>query len=130
MKKKLFILFFLLCDAASAEGILPSWMRRNDGYEDPRRNGNVAPKTTENSKPANQNFYELKKPSNIKELINIIENIDINDEMNYSFDVKKTKNMLIINEKNIKDVLAEGAKQFEQQTGRQMTYGEMREMYG
>jgi len=44
--------------------------------------------------------------------------------------MEKTKNMLIINEKNIKDVLADGAKQFEQQTGRQMTYGEMREMYG
>jgi hypothetical protein len=35
-----------------------------------------------------------------------------------------------ITEKNIKDVLAEGAKQFQEQTGRQMTYGEMREMYG
>ena len=61
MKKKIFILYFLLCDAATAEGILPSWMRRSDGYEDPRRNGSVAPKTTENSKPANQNFYESKK---------------------------------------------------------------------
>jgi hypothetical protein len=47
--------------------------------------------------------------------------------------MEKSKNMLIsgnITEKNIKDVLSEGAKQFEQQTGRQMTYGEMREMYG
>jgi hypothetical protein len=47
--------------------------------------------------------------------------------------MEKSKNMLIsgnITEKNIKDVLAEGAKQFQEQTGRQMTYGEMREMYG
>lgn len=47
--------------------------------------------------------------------------------------MEKSKNMLVsgtITEKNIKDILSEGAKQFEQQTGRQMTYGEMREMYG
>lgn len=47
--------------------------------------------------------------------------------------MEKAKNILlsgIITEKNIKEVLAEGAKQFEQQTGREMTYGEMREMYG
>jgi hypothetical protein len=47
--------------------------------------------------------------------------------------MEKTKNILMsgnITENKIKDVLNEGAKQFEQQTGRQMTYGEMREMYG
>jgi hypothetical protein len=46
---------------------------------------------------------------------------------------QKTKNILLsgnITEQKIKDVLNEGAKQFEEQTGRQMTYGEMREMYG
>jgi len=45
----------------------------------------------------------------------------------------KTTDMLSsgnITEKKITDILKEGAKQFEQQTGRQMTYGEMREMYG
>jgi hypothetical protein len=47
--------------------------------------------------------------------------------------MEKAKNMLIsgnITEKKIMDVLNEGAKQFQEQTGRQMTYGEMREMYG
>lgn len=44
--------------------------------------------------------------------------------------MEKAKNMLIITEKNIKEILTEGAKQFEQQTGREMSYGEMREMYG
>lgn len=47
--------------------------------------------------------------------------------------IEKSKNMLVsgnITEKNIKEILTEGAKQFEEQTGRHMTYGEMREMYG
>jgi hypothetical protein len=47
--------------------------------------------------------------------------------------MEKAKNILKsgnMTEKKIKDVLAEGAKQFEEQTGRKMTYGEMREMYG
>ena len=47
--------------------------------------------------------------------------------------MEKTKNILLpgnITEQKIKDVLNEGAKQFEEQTGRKMTYGEMREMYG
>lgn len=46
---------------------------------------------------------------------------------------QKTKNILLsgnITEKNIKEILNEGKKQFEEQTGRQMTYSEMREMYG
>ena len=45
----------------------------------------------------------------------------------------KTTNMVLsgnITEKNIKDVLSDGAKKFEEETGRKMTYGEMREMYG
>ena len=45
----------------------------------------------------------------------------------------KTTDMLLsgnITEKNIKDVLSDGAKKFEEETGRKMTYGEMREMYG
>jgi hypothetical protein len=47
--------------------------------------------------------------------------------------IKKSKIMYAtdtINEKNITDALASGAKQFEQQTGRPMTYSEMREMFG
>ena len=47
--------------------------------------------------------------------------------------MKNAKNMLVsgnITEKNIKDVLSEGAKKFEEETGRKMTYCEMREMYG
>ncbi len=47
--------------------------------------------------------------------------------------MKKTKNMLVsgdITEKKINDILNEGAKKFEEETGRKMTYGEMREMYG
>ena len=45
----------------------------------------------------------------------------------------KTTNMVLsgnITEKNIKEILSDGAKQFEEQTGRKMTYGEMRELYG
>lgn len=45
----------------------------------------------------------------------------------------KTTDMLLsgnITEKKIKEILTEGANKFEQQTGRPMTYGEMREMYG
>ena len=45
----------------------------------------------------------------------------------------KTTNMVLsgnITEKKIKDILSDGAKQFEEQTGRKMTYGEMRELYG
>lgn len=47
--------------------------------------------------------------------------------------MKKTKNMLVsgdITEKKINDILSEGAKKFEEETGRKMTYGEMRDMYG
>jgi len=47
--------------------------------------------------------------------------------------MKKTKNVLVsgdITEKKINDILNEGAKKFEEETGRKMTYGEMREMYG
>ncbi len=40
----------MLFSTASAEGILPSWMRRNDGNEDPRRSGYVTPKSSEGSK--------------------------------------------------------------------------------
>ena len=46
---------------------------------------------------------------------------------------EKTKNILLsgnITEKKITDILNEGAKKFEEETGRKMTYGEMREMYG
>ena len=47
--------------------------------------------------------------------------------------MEKTKNMLVsgsITDKNINNILNEGAKRFEEETGRKMTYGEMREMYG
>ena len=47
--------------------------------------------------------------------------------------MKKTKNVLVsgdITEKKIIDILNEGAKKFEEETGRKMTYGEMRDMYG
>lgn len=47
--------------------------------------------------------------------------------------MEKAKNMLTsgnMTEKKIKDILNECAKRFEEQTGRPMTYGEMREMYG
>jgi len=47
--------------------------------------------------------------------------------------MEKTKTILLsgnITEKKIMDVLNEGAKQFQEETGRKMTYGEMREMYG
>ena len=67
-----------------------------------------------------------KKPFTEEELTKIKNKLEIEG-------MEKSKNMLIsgnITEKNIKDILADGAKQFEEQTGRQMTYGEMREMYG
>ena len=67
------------------------------------------------------------KKSVTEEELNKIKNKLENEGM------EKSKNMLVsgtITETNIKDILTEGAKQFEQQTGRQMTYGEMREMYG
>ncbi len=47
--------------------------------------------------------------------------------------MKKTKELVMTNsvtEKNITSILKEGEKQFIKETGRQMTYGEMREMYG
>ena len=47
--------------------------------------------------------------------------------------MEKAKNMLKsgnMTEKKIMDILNEGGKKFEEQTGRKMTYGEMREMYG
>ena len=67
------------------------------------------------------------KKSVTEEELNKIKNKLENEGM------EKSKNMLVsgtITETNIKDILTEGAKQFEQQTGRKMTYGEMREMYG
>ena len=67
------------------------------------------------------------KKSVTEEELNKIKNKLENEGM------EKSKNMLVsgtITETNIKDILTEGAKQFEQQTGRQMTYGELREMYG
>jgi hypothetical protein len=45
----------------------------------------------------------------------------------------KTTDILLsgnVTEKKIKDVLTDGMKKFEEETGRKMTYGEMREMYG
>ena len=45
----------------------------------------------------------------------------------------KTTDILLsgnVTEKKIKDVLTDGMKKFEEYTGRKMTYGEMREMYG
>ena len=45
----------------------------------------------------------------------------------------KTTDILLsgnVTEKKIKDVLTDGMKKFEEDTGRNMTYGEMREMYG
>jgi hypothetical protein len=45
----------------------------------------------------------------------------------------KTTDILLsgnVTEKKIKDVLTDGMKKFEEDTGRKMTYGEMREMYG
>lgn len=45
----------------------------------------------------------------------------------------KTTDILLsgnVTEKKIKDVLTDGIKKFEEETGRKMTYGEMREMYG
>ncbi len=46
---------------------------------------------------------------------------------------RKTTDILLsgnVTEKKIKDVLTDGMKKFEEDTGRKMTYGEMREMYG
>ena len=46
---------------------------------------------------------------------------------------RKTTDILLsgnVTEKKIKDVLTDGIKKFEEETGRKMTYGEMREMYG
>jgi len=46
---------------------------------------------------------------------------------------RKTTDILLsgnVTEKKIKDVLTDGMKKFEEETGRKMTYGEMREMYG
>ena len=46
---------------------------------------------------------------------------------------RKTTDILLsgnLTEKKIKDVLTDGIKKFEEETGRKMTYGEMREMYG
>lgn len=60
MRRALFFAWgLLLFGAVSAEGILPSWMRRNDGHEDPRRNGYIAPKSLERSDPAPNNFDGL-----------------------------------------------------------------------
>jgi len=67
-----------------------------------------------------------KKPFTEEELTKIKNKLEIEG-------MEKSKNMLIsgtITEKNIKNILADGAKQFEEQTGRKMTYGEMRDMYG
>ena len=47
--------------------------------------------------------------------------------------MEKAKNMLKsgnMTEKKIMDILNEGGKKFEEQIGRKMNYGEMREMYG
>ena len=46
---------------------------------------------------------------------------------------RKTTDILLsgnVTEKKIKGVLTDGIKKFEEETGRKMTYGEMREMYG
>jgi hypothetical protein len=67
-----------------------------------------------------------KKPVTEEELTTIKNKLE-NEGMEKAKNILSSGNMT---EKKIKDVLAEGAKQFEEQTGRKMTYGEMREMYG
>jgi len=53
MRSGWLVFILLVCDLALADGILPSWMRRNDGLDDPRGTQNSSrTQTYDNTNPA------------------------------------------------------------------------------
>jgi hypothetical protein len=55
--------------------------------------------------------------------------VDPLDLVNKKVDVKQTQK-LEDNEKLLRNIMGSGSKEFNEKVGRQMTYGEMREMWG